>query len=83
LKFLKPLEILYDACKNDDLEDVKHIISKDSSLLNEELDEAGCTALCKASGNNHSTIVSFLLEQKDIDVNKTNKVSDRFWYFND
>jgi predicted cupin superfamily sugar epimerase len=74
---------LSDASKNDDLEDVKLIISKDSSLLNEELDEAGCTALCKASEFNHSTIISFLLEQKDIDVNKTTKVSVRFWYFDD
>jgi ankyrin repeat protein len=78
LKFLKPLEILYDACKNDDLEKVKDVLSKDSSLLNEELNEYGETALYLASDNNHSSIVSFLLEQKDIDANKADKVSYRF-----
>jgi ankyrin repeat protein len=69
---------LYDACKNGDLVKVKSILSENPFLLNEGLDEFGYTTLFTASDNNHSWIVSFLLEQENIDVNKTDKVSDRF-----
>jgi ankyrin repeat protein len=70
---------LYYACEKGGSEKVKSILSENPSLLNEGLDEDGWTALYIASYNNHSSIVSFLLEQEDIDVNKTNKVSYRFW----
>jgi ankyrin repeat protein len=66
---------LCDACNKGDLEKVKSILSESPFLLNEGLDEDGNTALCTASYYNHSSIVSFLLEQEDIDVNKTNKVN--------
>jgi ATP-dependent Zn protease len=62
--------MLYDACKNGDLEKVKDILSKDSSLLNEALNEIGRIALYLASEYNHSSIVSFLLKLDNIDVNK-------------
>jgi ankyrin repeat protein len=65
---------LSDACRNGDLEEVKDILSKDSSLLNEGLDEDGWTALYLASSYNHSLIVSFLLKLDNIDVNKADKV---------
>jgi ankyrin repeat protein len=72
------LEELYDACVKGDLEKVKSVLSENSSLLNEGLNEHGNTALCLASDYTHSSIVSFLLEQENIDVNKTNKVNHRF-----
>jgi ankyrin repeat protein len=72
------LEELNDACWKGELEKVKSILSENPSLLNEELYEDGRTALYTTSYHNHYPIVSFLLEQKDIDVNKTNEVNDRF-----
>jgi ankyrin repeat protein len=72
------LEELYDACENGDLEKMKSILSENPFLLNEGLDEDGNTALCSASNYYESSIVSFLLEQKNIDVNKTNMVIDLF-----
>jgi ankyrin repeat protein len=75
-KIYKILESLYDACKNDDLEKVKIILSKDSYLLNETLNGDGWTALYLASKYKYSSIVSFLLEQEDLDVNKADKVND-------
>jgi ankyrin repeat protein len=62
-----------------DSEKVQFILSENPFLLNEELNEDGNTSLLTVSYYNHSSIVPFLLEQKDIDVNKTNKVNDRFW----
>jgi ankyrin repeat protein len=73
---------LCDACEKDDLEKVKSILSENPSLLNEGLNEDGWTALFTASYRNHSSIVFFLLEQENIDVNKTNKVNDQFGYLN-
>jgi ankyrin repeat protein len=64
--------MLYDACKNGDLEKVKDILSEDSSLLNEGLNKNGRTCLFIASYWNHAVIVSFLLELDKIDVNKAN-----------
>jgi ankyrin repeat protein len=72
------LEELNDACWEGESEKVKSILSENPFLLNEELYEDGETALFTASRNNHSSIVSFLLEQENIDVNKTKKVSYRF-----
>jgi ankyrin repeat protein len=72
------LEELKDAFVGGDLEKVKSILSENPSFLNEGLDEFGYTALYLASEYNHSSIVSFLLEQENIDVNKANKVNDRF-----
>jgi ankyrin repeat protein len=69
---------LFDACKDGDLEKVKSILLGNLSLLNEGLNENGETALYVASLYNYPSIVPFLLEQEDIDVNKTNKVSVRF-----
>jgi ankyrin repeat protein len=79
LKFLKFLEILFDACKNGDLEKVKDILSKDSTLLNEGLNEDGRTSLYLASYYNHSLVVSFLLKLDNIDVNKADKVIMSFF----
>jgi ankyrin repeat protein len=76
--FVHFLEELYEACEKGDLEKVKSILSENPSLLNEGLDEEGSTALYTASDNNRSSIVSFLLQQENIDVNKTKKVSYRF-----
>jgi ankyrin repeat protein len=67
------LESLYDASKNGDLEKVKSILSKDSSLLNEALNKYGETALYVASGYNQSSIVTFLLKEENLDVNKAIK----------
>jgi hypothetical protein len=61
-----------------DLEKVKSILSENPFLLNEGRNEDDETALFTASFHYHLSIVSFLLEQKDIDVNKTEKVNDRF-----
>jgi hypothetical protein len=44
------------------------------SIQNEALEENGWTALYVASWKNHPSIVSYLLEQEDIAVNKSNKV---------
>jgi ankyrin repeat protein len=72
------LEELYDACEKGDLEKVKSVLSENPFLLNEGLTEGGNTALYTASDTNHLSIVSFLLEQENIDVNKTNMVNDLF-----
>jgi ankyrin repeat protein len=71
--------MLYDACKNGDLEKVKDILSKDSSLLNEGLKEYGGTSLIIASNYNRLSIVSFLLKLDNIDVNKADKVIMSFF----
>jgi hypothetical protein len=70
---------LYDACGHlyntkDDLEKVKSILSDNPSLINEGLDEDGRTVLYFSSCNNRPLVVSYLLEQQNIDVNETNKV---------
>jgi ankyrin repeat protein len=70
---------LSDACKNGDLETVKDILSKDSSLLNVELNEDGRTALHLASDYKHSSVVSFLLKIDNIDANKADKVIMSFF----
>jgi hypothetical protein len=69
------LESLYDACENGDLEKVKSILSKDSSLLNEALNEYEETALYVASKYKYSSIVAFLLKEENLDVNKADKVN--------
>jgi ankyrin repeat protein len=69
---------LSDACVKGDLDKVKNILSENPSLLNEGLNEDGETALTCASQYNRPSIVSFLLKQKNIDVNKTDKVKVRF-----
>jgi ankyrin repeat protein len=71
--------MLSDACENGDLEKVNDILSKDSSLLNEGLNEDEETALYLASFNNHSLIVSFLLKMDNIDVNEAMKVIVSFF----
>jgi ankyrin repeat protein len=76
LNIYKILENLYDACVNGDLKKVKIILSKDSSLLNKALDEDGETALYVASDYSHSSIVTFLLKEENLDVNKANTVND-------
>jgi ankyrin repeat protein len=77
------VEEMNDACEKGDLERVKSILSESPFLLNEGLKEDGHTALYIASSRNHSSNVSFLLEHKDIDVNKSDKVNGRFGYRND
>jgi ankyrin repeat protein len=72
---------LNDACEKGDLEKVKIILLNNPSLLNEGLNEYGFTALLLACCYNDSSIVSYLLEQEDIDVNKSNKVNDDCWCF--
>jgi ankyrin repeat protein len=79
--FLKPVEILsdikelHDACSKDDLEKVKMILLENPSLLNEGLDDNGKTALSTASSFiASSSVVSFLLEQENVDVNKADEV---------
>jgi ankyrin repeat protein len=57
---------------------VKSILSENPSLLNEELDENGWTALFIACNYNHSSIVSYLLKEESVDVNKGNKVNIRY-----
>jgi ankyrin repeat protein len=69
-------ERLFNACQKGDVKTVMNIISKDKSLLNEGLDEygQGWTALCTACAENHLSLVSHLLVQESIDVNKGKKV---------
>jgi ankyrin repeat protein len=76
--FSDSLEELYDACEKGDLEKVKSILSENTSLLNEGLGDDGTTALYTVSFKNHPSIVSYLLEEGGVDVNKANKVNDRF-----
>jgi ankyrin repeat protein len=66
--------VLHNACCDGDLEKVKDILSKRSSLLNEGLDEDGRKALGLAALYNHLLVVSFLLKLDNIDVNKADKV---------
>jgi ankyrin repeat protein len=55
---------------------VNSVLSNNPFLLNEELDAGGSTALYVACCYNQSPTVSFLLEQKAIDVNKSINVND-------
>jgi ankyrin repeat protein len=70
------VEELFEACSKGDLEKVKSSLLNNPSLLNEELNEDGETALYKACLYNHLSIVSYLLEQEAVDVNKSIKVND-------
>jgi ankyrin repeat protein len=67
---------LFNACCRRESEKVKSILINNPSLLNEELNESDWTALYLACYYNDSSIVSYLLEQQAIDVNKSDKVND-------
>jgi hypothetical protein len=70
---------LKDAARYGDLQKVKNILSEDPSLLNEGLDSetggSSYTALLTSLFWPQLAIISYLLEQENIDVNKSSNVN--------